>query len=327
MTDETIVPDDGEVVAAEDVEATEQETETDDAGLEVEAEADADLEAEADADDPDGDSEEDADADEETEEEPEVEAYEFNFNGDKLSVPKDAMPEDLATRVDQFVRTAEGATTRKMQDIAERAKSLEARESAAQKLASLQGDALNTYSRGLQVRNEIEQLQGVDLSALWQSDPDQARRVSDTLSAKQTEFQNITQQVSQQEAAFEQAQAEERARRIDEGKQAVEAKVNGFEREHLPEVLDYAVSQLGISREEAEATWALNPAVTLAVHKAAQFDKLQAKAAAKAKPKPAAKAKPIKSVRGTGGKAAPDLANMTMEQYARHMNRLEAQGR
>lgn len=302
MEDEATILETEEVEAdAEEVEAQEPEAE--------------EVEAQPEGEDNDAEAPEDDDAEDE---EPEIEEIEFNFNGEKLRVPKGSIPDDLATKVDEFVRGAESNTTRKFQELAEKSKAVEAREQAAEKLLSLNNDTLETYSRGLQVKQEIEQLSQVDLSALWQSNPDEARRVSDRISQKQAEFQRIVSDVSHKEAELTQAQQAEIARRKEEGEAAIEKQMKGFKTEKLPAVIKYATETLGIDAKSAEADWALNPAMTLAVHKAMLYDQMQT-TAKKANPKPTP-AKPIKTQKGgTGAKAQKDVSAMSAAEMAKHL--------
>lgn len=265
-----------------------------------------DAESEGDAEDPDA-----------VEEQPEE--IEFDFGGNKFRAPKTAIPEDIASELDKFSKGIWADYSRKSGDIKQRSDSLEAREKAVEKMQGLQGDVLNHYSRGLQVKNELEQLSKVDLNALWQSDPDQARRVSDTISHKQAEFNSIVNAVNRQEQELTQAQQAERARRADEGRKAVEGSIKGF---NADDVVKYAVSQ-GIPEKDA-GDWSLNPIVTRFAWKAMMYDRMQTKATQAAKPNPAP-AQAIKSLPGKGsGKPAFDLIKdadkMSNEEWQRRRN-------
>lgn len=295
MSDEAVVDQEIEADAAEaeEVEAVEAETE------EVEAE-----EIESDGDEPE---------DEEAEEDEEIE---LNFGGNKKSFSAKGTAKEVAAQAQEFADSVWSDYTRKSQDLSEQRKSLEAQASAVEKLQSLSGDALDAYSKGLQLRAEIEQLQSHDLSALWQSDPDRARRVSDLLAQKQAEFQRAVQTVSQKEGELTQAQQAEMARRIAEGEAQIEAKVKGFKAEKLPEVIDYAVNSLGMDRDQASKEWALNPQMTLAVWKAAQFDKMQAAAKKTPTPKPA---EPVQGRKPKGGKPLSDPARMSPKEMAKYL--------
>ena len=271
-----------------EVEAT--EVEADDVELDASEEA-----TETDADD-DAEVSEDGEDDSE-DQDPEI--VEFDFGGNKMQLPKGSVPDELAEQIDKFTKGTWSDYTKKSQEIAESRKSLEAREGAVQKLESMNGEVLDSYATGRQLKAEIEQLQGVNLQALWQSDPDQARRVSDTLSAKQAQFQTTVNDVAQKEQELTQAQSAEMERRKDEGKQLIERQSPGFETLRKDDVVTYAVEKLGVDPDAAKDEWALNPAMTLAVEKAMMFDRMQAKAK-----KPATKptqAKPVKPVAKKGG--------------------------
>lgn len=249
----------------------------------------------------------------EGEQEEPVEEIEFDFGGNKKKWAKGTPIEQIADEISQFTKGTWSDYTRKSQENAERAKALEAREGAVEKLVGLQGETLKTYSRGLMVREEIEQLKKVDLNALWQSDADQARRVSDLLSQKQAEFQSIVNTVAQNEQELTRAQQSEIARRMDEGKQLVEKRIKGFSDK---EITEYAV-KCGIPKEDA-SKWALNPVVTEAFWKAMHYDRMQAGASKAPKPnvQPAA---PVKPLRGKGGVGQKDVTNMTPAEMAKHL--------
>jgi len=305
---EGVVPEE----AAEPVETEEVTEEVTDKGLAY-TDPDAPKEAEGEGSDEESDEEE---------QEPEVDI--FDFGGNKMELPKGSVPEELRAKIEEFSKGTWSDYTRKSQAIAEQAKALEARESAVEKIVSLNGDALQTYSQGLQIKAELEQLSRIDMNAMWQSDPDQARRVSDRLAQKQAEFQSVVSKVSNYEQQLSQAQQAELARRKDEGKAVIERTVKGFVADHLPAVLDYAAESLGISREEAERDWALSPKVTLWAHKAMLYDRMQAKTKAPA-PKQQTAA-PVTPIKGKGGKAAKDPDKMTPDEWLKWRNAQIARG-
>lgn len=258
---------------------------------------------------PEGDPEGEEGEQEEAEEE-----IELNFGGDKLRVPKSAIPDEVAQKVSEFSKNLEAGYTKKFQAIAERDKSLEAREKAVEKLTNLNGETLQIYSRGLQLKTELEQLSQVDLNALWLSDPDQARRVSDAISQKRAEFSNVVTAVNQKETELTQAQQAELVRRKDEGRQAVEKRIQNFSEKDL---VEYAV-QKGIPEKDV-GDWALNPVIAEMAWNSMMFERMQAKA--KAKPKPAAQpTAPVKPMRTKGAAtAAKDISKMSAAEMARHL--------
>lgn len=299
MEDATVTEDGG---VEEDVTEVEAEAEAPEVETEETEEADAET-AE------DGDEE---DADEETEEE--AETVEYNFGGNKIEFPKDSVPQELQTEIQKFADGTWSDYTKKNQDLSERSKSVEARSSAVDKMQALQGESLETYSQGLRVKSEIEQLSDIDINALWQSDPDQARRVSDTLSAKQAEFQSIIGQVDQQERNLTREQEAEVSRQRAEGEQLMERHIKGFSK-IAPEVVDYAV-KAGIPKESA-GDWALNPIFTKMAHKAMLYDRAQAGVRKKPKTAPAS-AVPVKAIKGKGAsKATKDPDKMSVTEWTK----------
>ena len=285
----------------------------------------AEAEIEADADEPEPEVEnaegEEEEAEGKTEDGPD-EAAEIEFDlggGQKVTFKADATAQDVMEEAQRAFKAVEGNYTRKSQEVAEQAKQIKARASVVEKLESMNGEILETFSHGQQLKREIEQLSAVDANALWQSDPDQARRLSDTLAAKQAEFQSTVARLNEQEHTLTQSHAQERARMLDEGKQAVLRQVKDFEAQ-APEVIQYAVQQ-GVSQQDAEQ-WGMNPIAAVMAYKAMKFDQMQAKAA-KAANQPAP-AKPVRAASGgKGGKASKSIEDMSMDEYARHMNALE----
>ena len=255
------------------------------------------------------------------EEETSKDMLEFDFGGDKFQVEKGSMAPELAGRLQEFVDGTWKDYQHKSQANAETAKSLKTQGEALEKMAGLNGEALQTYSHGLQLRLDIEALQSVDLTALWQSDPDKARRISDTLGAKQTEFQQVVNQVGQHEQALDEAHKAETARRTDEGRAILDKAIPEFTTKHAPDVVKYAVDKYGMSQVEAD-TWAMNPVVTQMAFKAMMYDRMQAAKPPKAvaiKPAPAAPVKPMKSSGKTStGSSDPD--KMSMAKLRKHLD-------
>jgi len=244
---------------------------------------------------------------------------EFSFGGNKLEVPIDSVPPELADKIDEFTKGTWADYTRKSQENAEAAKHIAARGQAVEKLTTINGDALQTYSRGLQLRADIEQLAAVDLNPLWHSEPDRARRISDALSAKQAEFQDIVALVGRQEQALDQAHREELTRRADEGRGILDKYVKNFSTEVAPDVVRYAISDGGMTEDEA-SRWAENPVLTKWAHKAMLYDRMQAAKAGKPVP-PRNQVKPIKPAKGAGRAPAPnDPDKMSMEQLSKHLD-------
>jgi hypothetical protein len=309
--------------AAEADEATEAEKPVDEKADEKVVEPDpfdeiVDLDepvevAEEEADEAEGEEE----GDEEDTDEDAVEMRSFDFGGNKLEVPKDAVPPELADRIEEFSKGIWTDYTQGKQAQAETAKTLEARETAVAKMTSLNGEALQTYSLGLQLRQDIEQLSQVDLQSMWQSDPDQARRISDGLAAKQVQFQGIVSLVGQQETALDEAAQEEISRRTVEGVKTLDTRFKNFSTEKAPEVVKYAVSK-GMTQEQAEQ-WQVNPLMTEMAYKSMLYDRMQSKA--KKPTNTPSQTTPVKPMKATGKASSNsnDPDKMSMAQLSKHL--------
>ncbi len=262
-----------------------------------------------------------ADTDEAEEEGAEDEApemVEFDFGGNKLEIPKGSVPPELADKITEFTQGTWSKFTKDQQANAETAKSLAARETALQTMEQINGDVQTAYSKGLQLRNEIEQLSQVDLRIEWQSNPDRARQISDTLAAKQAEFQNIVGQVGQYETSLSQAQQQERERLSAEGRAVLDQKIKGFSTEKAPELVKHVVENYGMSQEDAEQ-WDINPTVTEMAYKAMLYDRMQASAKKpQAKPTQAKPVKPMKA-KGSATGSSSDPNKMSTSEMAKYL--------
>jgi hypothetical protein len=250
-----------------------------------------------------------------------VEEIEFDFGGNKKKWAKGTPIDQIADEISQFTKGTWSDYTRKSQEVAEQRKALETREKVVEKLQTLNGQALEEFSRGKAVRHELEQLQKIDINALWQSNPDQARRVSDAISAKTAEFNSIVNKVSTLEGELTRAQQTEFARRIEEGKAAVEKRVPGFATKHLAEVIEYVVKEHGYPKEVAERDWPKDPAGAVMAYKAMLYDRMQAQAKQAARaPKPQQQATPITPPKaGRGGTAQKQPNDMSVSELAKHL--------
>lgn len=253
-----------------------------------EADAEADAEPEA--------KEAKTEAEDEAEAEPAVKMREFDFGGNKLEVEADSIPPELGDRLEKFSKDIWSDYSRKSEAIAAEKKEVSTQREAVAKLSDMNGEMLQTYSYGLQIRSDIAQLEAVDLKAEWASNPDRARQISDALSAKQAEFQNIIAKVGEQETAMTAERQEDISRRTEEGEAALDKYHKGFSVTAAPEVVKYVQDAYGFSAEEA-AKYRLNPAVTQMAHKAMLYDRMQARAA---KPAPVPGAKPVKAMKAAG---------------------------
>tara|TARA_R110002050_G_C8855113_1_gene506982 strand:- start:90 stop:1028 length:939 start_codon:yes stop_codon:yes gene_type:complete len=243
----------------------------------------------------DGYADDDEDADEDV-----PEYREYDFGGKKFQVNKDALSDEQAEQFESYGKGLQSDYTKKTQDLAEQRKQIEAREQSAEKLLSLQGDTLDIYSKGLAIRQELAQLNEIDLNQLWQSNPDQARQISDAISQKTKEFNATVQQVSAKEGEMAHTkQADQQAREI-EGEKTLNARIPQFT-EKVGDVIDYFCKTYGADKKATEAGWRSDPVVTELAYKAMMFDKMKAKVkkGSKVNPATATESKPVK---GKGGR-------------------------
>jgi hypothetical protein len=182
----------------------------------------------------------------------------------------------------------------------------------------LNGDALQTYSVGLQLRNDIQQLQQVDMNKLWQSNPDQARVYSDTLAQKQAEFQNIVSLVDQQETALNEAKQYDTVHRGEIGRKQLNAKVKDFETKVAPRLVDYVMKTYGWDQSVADK-WDQNPDMTDMARKAMLYDQGRSKLKSVSK-STATKAKPVSAMKSKGrSSGSSDPESMSMAQLSKHL--------
>jgi len=265
----------------------------------------------------------------ESESEPEAEEVEYDFGGgQKMKFPASASAKEVFETAQQAFKGVEANFTQKFQEVADSRKQLEAQQDIVTKLTNLNGEALEQYSVGSALKNEIARLEQSITPQLWQSQPDVARQRSDLISRKQAQFQQTVSSLSQTEQAMSQTTQAEIAQRQEYGKQEVERRIPGFNANHAQSLVSYAKAQ-GIPEQDAEQ-WASSPIVTEMAFKAMQFDALQQKASkAKASSKKPAPAKAVKpsTTTGGGGKTVRNLSAMSMEEYAKHMNAKEAKRR
>ncbi len=244
----------------------------------------------------DGYTDDDEDADEDV-----PEYREYDFGGKKHQINKnEPMSDEESEQFESYGKGLQSDYTKKTQELAEHRKHIEAREQSVEKLLSLHGETLDIYSKGLAMRQEIAQLKGIDLDQLWQSNPDQARQVSDAISQKTREFHATVQQVSDSEGHMAHTQQVDRQAREIEGEKTLNARIPQFT-EKVGEVIDYFCKTFGADKKATEAGWRSDPVVTELAYKAMMFDKMKAKVkkGSKVNPATATESKPVK---GKGGR-------------------------
>jgi hypothetical protein len=256
----------------------------------------------------------------------EIEEIEVSFGAKVLKVPKSAIPDDVREQLEEFTRNVNGDYTRKTQEVAEQRKAVEGERELFQKLTTLKGDALKEFSAGQQKAAEIAELEAIDLRSLRQSNPDQARWISDEIAMKRAEFQRHVNAVAQHEATMAAEEQRAYAKLEEAGRAEMRAAIKGFDESGEKALVEYAVKS-GIPESDAKR-WPLNPKTAAMAWKAMQFDALQAKTKAATATKPAAApAAPVKAVAGKSASATLDWDKMSPEEFARRRNEIERKRR
>ncbi len=266
---------------------------------------------------------------ENTAETEEIEEIELSFGAKSLKVAKNAIPDDVREALEDFTKNVQGDYTRKTQELAEQRKAAEEKAKFAERVTSLKGEALESYAKGQAIAKEIAQLEDfiASRSDLWQSDPDQARRISDALVAKRVEFDRTLQAVAKHESEMVAEEQRATAALLDAGRLQMAKMVKGFDAKAEAELIEYAVKNYGVSEQDAKR-WPLNPAGAAMAWKAMQYDKLQqqTKAATAAKP-PAPPAAPVKALSGRNAATAKDPEKMTDAEWVAWRNQQLAKKR
>lgn len=252
----------------------------------------------------------------------EDEKLEFDFGGNKKQFSKTATVAEVAEDLESFTKGLWSDYTKRSQDLAAEKEVLAASHATMQKLRSMNEETQNAYAEGLAVRSRIQQLQSIDLNALWQADPDSARQVSDELSRANTQFQQIVSKVSQLENNVAQSEAQMLHQAAERGKQLVFKAIPDFEK-NVSSLKEYAVST-GVSPKDAD-NWAINPVAAIAMYKAMKYDEMMAKTAKATAPKlpvatPIVPIKPSGSSTKVSRDLVRDAEKMSADEWLKQRN-------
>jgi hypothetical protein len=257
-------------------------------------------------------------ADEQDEAKPEeIEEIELSFGAKTLKVAKSAIPDDVRAELEDFTRNIQGDYTRKTQEVAEQRKEVELQRELYGKLQTLGGEARTAFYAGEALLKELQQLEQIDLRQLRQSNPDQARWISDEIAIKRGEFNRQVNAVSHYEQAMTAEEQRAVATLAEAGRARIAKTVRGFDQAAERQMIEYAV-KAGISEQDAQK-WPLNPITAEFAWKAMQYDKLHAstKAATAAKHN-AAPSAPVRAVSGKStGASVKSPEQMSDDEYYR----------
>lgn len=260
---------------------------------EVESEVEGEEKSEDEVDGSEGETAEGEEGDaDETEEE-----IEISFGGTKSRFKKGTPIEEVNERIQEFVNSTHKDYISKTQRVAEVRKVVEAQEEGLRQLGSMSEDYYREYGAALRLQQERQELASVDLGALWATQPDNARRISDLMTQKNMELSQIYDRMSAAEGRMRDAHAAAKASAAEAGRRAIEARIPGFTEKHASAVVEYVTKRYNIPVEAAQ-NWAVSPEVTEMAYKAMLYDRSKATVAKKSPPKPLGK--PVAPVRGKG---------------------------
>jgi hypothetical protein len=257
-----------------------------------------------------------------------AEEFELDVGGNKHKFPKGTPIEAALEIVQQYQKGLEGSLQKKSQEVAAQQKRAEFAEKVAMRLQTLGYEKAADIARGSELINftaQYETPQGQQyLNELWRSQPDQARQLSDQLAAARREAQVIESRLAQYGQHLNEAERQQVEVRAREGEAVVAKAVKGWSPQVESAVVDYAIKTYGIGETDAK-NWRLNPVATVAMWKAMEFDKLQAKARAATKPAPTPPpAAPITAPKGQrAASATVDPSKMSMDEYVAWMEKRE----
>ena len=195
-------------------------------------------------------------------------------------------------------------------------------------MQGLRGEQLAVYAQGERDLNELQSLEKYDLNALWQSNPDQARQLSDRLGQLRSSYQTAYAKLAQYGEHLNATERQMVESRAVEGEQFVAKAIKGFGPAVESEMVAYAVKN-GVPEQDAKM-WRVNPYAAVTTWKAMQYDKLQSQAKAATKiPAASAPAAPVTAIRGGrgGSSSAFDYENADMEAYAKQRRKENSRSR
>lgn len=294
------------------------EPETEEAAIEAHEEEEADteeVEATEEAEEEDPDAETDDESEEEDEEESDGELETIEFNGKQYQVPKDLKA--------GFMMQAD--YTRKTQEVAETKRELEHRAQQIAQQAQASEEEMSARVNLAMIDRQMSQYQQMtpqDWRKMEEEDPWAFQNHRMNFMQLQGQRKEIASELQTREQQRTEMSQHEVAKRLQETRTFAETNIKGWSPEVDAKVTNFAQSELGFDRDTLIEAY--NPQVYHALYLAwVGHQTLNKPATPKKQPKPAGK--PLNKV---GSKSNPParkaLEEMSMEEYAAHMNRREA---
>lgn len=234
-----------------------------------------------------------ADAAGERETQPEDE-LEIDVAGDKFKFPKSL--NEQAQRIQQKVKDLEAGVTRKFQEAAELRKAAEQDRELTQFVGKLTSQQTELIADMRATQRELEQLNGVNVMQLHETDPVAASRVTARLVQLQGQQQRINAQLQDATSQMRQAEQQYRAQQSERGMAALQKLVPNLTDTTKQELAQY-IAQRSLTPEGQAALW--DAEVVAAFHDAKRYREMMA-----AKPAAKAPVAPAKTLR-PGTAAAP----------------------
>ncbi|MEO5329953.1 MAG: hypothetical protein H7829_17115 [Magnetococcus sp. THC-1_WYH] len=204
----------------------------------------------------------------------EEEEIEFDFGGgNTYRVKPNATAKEVLEEAQRQFKAVEANYTRKQQEVAEERKALQRLNESVKKIDSLQGEALTVFAKGLHIKAEIDQLEGIDVSGLWQTNPDQARQISDMLSAKKRQLEQVSKQVAGIESEAAKAQTSVSEEVAQQTVATLEKRNPGISKK-FNDIREYAAKQYGIGEAQIDLALKSDPASTELAYKAMLYDRM-----------------------------------------------------
>jgi hypothetical protein len=208
---------------------------------------------------------------------------EVEYEGTKYKVPKEL--KDALLRQSDY--------TRKTQEVAEQRKSVEVQQQQMQQQAQLQQVAFKEYATMVNADQQLEQYKALDWQALIDRDPVEAmkldrqmRQLQDTRNTAQSRITQI------QQASAIQAQ-QETAKRLEEGRAAVQRDIKDWSPELAQKLTDHGKSYGFTDNELSQVT---DPRSVQILHDAYLYRQIMQKTKPQLVPK--VEAKPVTKVSG-----------------------------
>lgn len=241
---------------------------------------------------------------------------EIDFGGTKFEYKEGEMSPELAERVQETIKGFEGAQTRKSQELAEQRKAVEEAKASVDRISNLDGQALKLFTDGQLLKQSIEKIESLNMNALWQSRPDEARQLSDRLALEKSQLAQVVNEVDRLETESLEARNADVGRRMAEGEKEV-LKLDPDFMKTEPAIIEYVTKNFGLSEDEAK-TWRLNPTTAIMAKKAYLYDQMKDRISAKKSakiPKPT----PSKPVKGKGTSTKTDFGRMSVAERKKYL--------